>query len=122
MNFCMEDAYPKELLDHLHNNIKAGSVFDMLKHNQAFQAVEVPIQGLMLLRNKLLTAILALINRRSEFNHLSFNPAGSKRQIKGSLYSGFPGSNLLFGAARQFRTFTDGAPRGCDHDLFGSPD
>src|SRR5262245_9111187 len=118
----MEDAYAEELLDHLHNRIKAGSVFDMLTYHPALKALKVPIQSLMPLGNKLLAALLALMNRRSEFNYLSFNPAESQRQIKGSLYSGFLGSNLLFDAARQFRTFTDWAPRGCDHDLFGSPD
>src|SRR5215510_13459963 len=122
MHFWKEDAYAKVLLDHFLNSFKVGSVFDMLKHGPTLQAMKVLIQSLIFLGNEFLTALLALINRRSEFNHLSFDPTGSQRQIKGSLYSGFLGSNLLFDAARQFHTFTDGAPRGCDHDLFGSPD
>src|SRR5215510_4499108 len=122
MHFWKEDAYAKVLLDHFLNSFKVGSVFDMLKHGPTLQAMKVLIQSLIFLGNEFLTALLALINRRSEFNHLSFDPTGSQRQIKGSLYSGFLGSNLLFDAARQFRTFTDGAPRGCDYDLFGSPD
>ena len=58
----MEDAYPKELLDHSPNSFKTGSVFDMLKHDPAFQAMKVPIQSLMLIRDKLLTALLAFMH------------------------------------------------------------
>src|SRR5262245_61530585 len=84
--------------------------------------MKVLIQSLMLLGNEFLAALPALMNRRSEFDYLSFNPAGSQRQIKGSPYSGLPESSPFFDAARHFLTFTDRAPRSCDHDLFGSSD
>ncbi len=62
MNFWHENAYAEELLDHLPNSFKVGSVFDVLKYGPTLQAVKVLIQSLMLIRGKLLTALLAFMH------------------------------------------------------------
>jgi hypothetical protein len=75
------DVYAKKLLEHPPNNFKAGSVFDMLRYGPTLQAMKALIQSLVLLRDKLLAAVPALMNRRSEFDYLSLNPARSHQQI-----------------------------------------
>jgi len=55
----------------------------VLKHDPAFQAMEVLVQALMLVRHKVGTALQALVDGGATDNDFALDPAGRQHQIKG---------------------------------------
>src|SRR5690242_14563173 len=118
-HFRSDHVYTEKLLHHFGERFQADTVGDVLKHDPAFQAMEVLVQALMVVRHKLGTALQALVDGGATDNDFAFHPAGCQHQIKGPLDSGFLRPHLSLDTADEVLTFAHRASCGHNDNVLG---
>src|SRR5215510_6352976 len=118
-HFCPDHVYTEKLLHHFGERFQADAVGDVLQHDPAFQAMEVLVQALMVVRYKLGTALQTSMDGGATGNDFAFHPAGRQHQIKGPLDSGFLGPHLFLDTADEVLTFAHRASCGHDDNVLG---
>ena len=117
--FRPEKTDAEKLLRHFRKRFQTDTVGAVLKHDPTFQAMEVFIQALMVVRRKRGPTLHALMDGGATHNHFAFPPAWRYHQIKGPLDAGFLRPHLFLDAADEVLTLAHRTACGHDHDVLG---